>query len=74
MSGERQKSVVKWFNNKKGFGFIERSEAEGGDVFVHYNNIRGDGFRALEDGDRVEYTLVKGDKGMQAEDVVLLDD
>ena len=59
---------VKWFDNKKGFGFIERED--GTDVFVHYSNVTGDGFRSLEDGDAVEFEVVEGDKGLQARDVV----
>ncbi len=59
---------AKWFDNKKGFGFIERED--GTDVFVHYSNVTGDGFRSLEDGDAVEFEVVEGDKGLQARDVV----
>jgi len=59
---------VKWFDNKKGFGFIERED--GTDVFVHYSNVTGDGFRRLEDGDAVEFEVVEGDKGLQAREVV----
>lgn len=58
---------VKWFDAKKGFGFIEH---EGGkDVFVHYSSINGDGFRTLEDGEKVEFDLVNSDKGLQAQNV-----
>lgn len=59
---------VKWFDPKKGYGFII-GEA-GQDVFVHYTSIAGDGFRALRDGETVGYELVEGDKGFQARDVV----
>jgi len=59
---------VKWFNDAKGYGFIQ-SEAES-DVFVHYRAIRGEGHRSLAEGQRVEYTCVPGPKGLQAEDVV----
>lgn len=59
---------VKWFDPKKGYGFII-GEA-GQDVFVHYTSIQGDGFRALRDGETVEYELVEGDKGFQARKVV----
>ena len=52
----------------KGFGFIERQDGE--DVFVHFNQIRGDGYRSLTDGQQVEFTVTKGDKGFQAEDVI----
>lgn len=59
---------VKWFDAKKGYGFIEH---EGGkDVFVHYSSIMGDGFRTLEDGAQVEFDLVEGAKGLQAQNVV----
>ena len=59
---------IKWFDNKKGFGFIEQED--GKDVFVHYSNISGDGFKSLEDGDAVEFEVVEGDKGLQARNVV----
>ncbi|MDD2889792.1 MAG: cold-shock protein [bacterium] len=55
---------VKWFNERKGFGFIER--ASGGDVFVHYSDIDGKGFRALEEGQEVEFEVVETDKGPKA--------
>ena len=66
---EREVGVVKWFNNAKGYGFIER-EGEKEDVFVHYSSIRGDGYRTLNEGDRVEFDVVDGAKGLQARDVV----
>ncbi|MEX2215325.1 MAG: cold shock domain-containing protein [Phycisphaeraceae bacterium] len=58
---------VKWFDPKKGFGFIVGPE--GKDVFVHFSQIKGDGFRSLKDGEEVEYELVEGEKGLQARDV-----
>lgn len=59
--------TVKWFNNAKGFGFIEY---EGGpDVFVHYSAIQSTGYRSLEDGQRVEFDVVEGPKGLQAQNV-----
>ena len=58
---------VKWFDAKKGFGFIEQEG--GGDVFVHYSNIGGDGFKTLEDGEKVEFEVVEGEKGLQAQKV-----
>jgi CspA family cold shock protein len=64
---DRETGTVKWFNNSKGFGFIERKDGE--DVFVHFNQIRGDGYKSLADGQTVEFTVVKSDKGFQAEDV-----
>ncbi len=59
--------TVKWFNDKKGFGFIS---IEGGeDIFVHHTAIQSDGFRTLEEGDNVEFEIVQGDKGNKAETV-----
>ena len=66
---ERETGTVKWFNNEKGFGFIEREQGE--DVFVHYSSIRGDGFKSLNEGQKVEFTLVQGQKGPQALDVTV---
>jgi CspA family cold shock protein len=67
---EKIQGTVKWFNGSKGFGFIERAEGE--DVFVHYNAIVGDGYRNLEEGQRVEFSVVQGQKGLQAQDVVVI--
>lgn len=64
---EREIGTVKWFNNSKGYGFIQRDQ--GGDVFVHYRAVRGEGYRTLEEGMRVEFTVTQGQKGLQAEDV-----
>ncbi len=64
---ERIQGVVKWFNGTKGFGFIQ--QPNGPDVFVHYSAIEGGGFRNLEEGDRVEFTIVQGPKGLQASQV-----
>ncbi len=58
---------VKWFDPKKGYGFIVGPQGQ--DVFVHFSQILGDGFRSLKDGEKVNYELVEGDKGMQAKDV-----
>ena len=58
---------VKWFDPKKGYGFIVGPEGQ--DVFVHFSQIMGDGFRSLKDGERVEYEIAEGDKGLQAKDV-----
>ena len=63
----KETGKVKWFNNKKGFGFIER--ASGGDVFVHYSAIVSDGYKTLKEGDSVEFTITQGPKGFQAENV-----
>lgn len=60
--------TVKWFNESKGFGFIEQ-DGGGGDVFVHYSAITGSGFKTLVEGDRVSFDVVKGQKGLQAENV-----
>ena len=65
---DRKSGTVKWFNNAKGFGFITRQESED-DVFVHFRSIQGEGFRTLNEGQEVEFTLVEGPKGLQAENV-----
>jgi len=65
---ERVNGTVKWFNNAKGFGFITREE-HSDDVFVHFRSIQGDGYRTLNEGQAVEFSLVQGPKGLQAEDV-----
>lgn len=67
----REKGTVKWFNNEKGFGFIEREQ--GGDVFVHYKAIKAEGYRSLTEGQRVEFSVTQGQKGLQAEDVTIID-
>ena len=64
---ERESGKVKWFNANKGFGFITRENGE--DVFVHFRSIRGKGHRVLRDGQRVDFFVSDGDKGLQAEDV-----
>jgi CspA family cold shock protein len=58
---------VKWFDNKKGFGFI--SQDSGQDVFVHFSSIRGDGFKTLNEGDDVVFEVLTGDKGLKAQNV-----
>lgn len=65
---ERQSGTVKWFNNARGYGFITQ-ENSSEDVFVHYRNIRGEGFRSLSEGQSVEFSLLEGEKGLQADDV-----
>ena len=66
--GDLQRGVVKWFNDAKGFGFIEHTS--GRDVFVHYSVIQTDGFKTLKDGEEVNYELSEGDKGLHAARVV----
>ena len=61
---------VKWFSAEKGYGFLERED--GGDVFVHYSAINGEGFRTLNEGERVEFDVVEGGRGPQAANVVRL--
>ena len=60
--------TVKWFDEKKGYGFI--SQEDGQDIFVHYASIAGDGYRTLDEGQSVTYDVVKGEKGLRAENVV----
>ena len=67
---ERVTGTVKWFNASKGYGFIERQG--GPDVFVHFSAIQADGFRSLQEGQRVEFSIENGPKGLQAADVVLV--
>ncbi len=62
--------TVKWFNADKGYGFIEREEGE--DVFVHFSAIQGDGFKTLDEGQRVEFEVIEGDRGKQAENVTCI--
>jgi CspA family cold shock protein len=69
--GGRETGTVKWFNTSKGFGFISRDS--GDDIFVHFRAIRGEGHRVLAEGQRVEFTVAMRDKGLQAEDVQILD-
>jgi len=64
--------TVKWFDSKKGFGFI--LNPEGMDVFVHFSSIEGDGFRSLKDGEKVEFDQISGDKGLSAQAVKRLNE
>ncbi len=66
----REQGTVKWFNASKGYGFIARDDGE--DVFVHFSAIQMDGFRTLDEGQRVEFTVESGPKGLQARDVVTI--
>ena len=68
---EKEQGTVKWFNSGKGYGFIQR--AEGADVFVHFNAIiNNGGYRSLEEGQRVQFNVVQGQKGLQAENVEVI--
>ena len=67
---EKEKGTVKWFNESKGYGFIARES--GDDVFVHYSAISGEGFRTLNEGDRVEFVITQGQKGPAAADVTVI--
>ncbi len=64
------KGTVKWFNAEKGFGFI--TTEEGNDVFAHFSQIEKDGFKTLDEGEEVEFNVVEGQKGLQAENIVSL--
>jgi len=66
----KTQGTVKWFNESKGFGFIERES--GNDVFAHFRAINGDGFKTLIEGQRVEFTVTDGAKGPQAEDITVI--
>ena len=67
---ECEKGTVKWFNERKGFGFIERES--GSDIFVHFSSIKDSGFKTLKDGQTVEFTVVSSEKGENAEEVTPL--
>ncbi len=71
MSEERMQGTVKWFNAEKGYGFI--SQEGGDDLFVHYSEIQGSGYRTLDEGARVEFLITEGRKGKQASNVALLE-
>ena len=64
---ERLKGTVKWFNNAKGYGFLGRDD--GPDVFIHYSSITTEGYKSLQEGDKVEFEIVQGQKGPQAANV-----
>jgi CspA family cold shock protein len=68
MQVTRIKGTVKWFNNAKGFGFI--GQESGPDVFVHYSAIKSEGYKSLQEGDQVEFEIVQGQKGPQADSVI----
>jgi CspA family cold shock protein len=68
----RETGTVKWFNETKGYGFITRDN--GGDVFVHFRGIRGEGYKTLNEGQRVNFFVTEETKGLRASDIVLIDD
>jgi len=69
LMSQRETGQVKWFNEKKGFGFILNQN--GDDIFVHYKDIQGDGFKTLHENDTVSFVVDKGDKGLKAQDVAV---
>lgn len=64
---ERETGTVKWFSSEKGYGFVVRDQ--GGDVFVHHTQIEGTGYRTLQEGQKVEYSVIQSEKGLQAQQV-----
>ncbi|MEN6299655.1 MAG: cold shock domain-containing protein [Anaerolineaceae bacterium] len=67
---DRIVGTVKWFNSSKGYGFLARDDGE--DVFVHYSAIKGEGYRTLQEGQKVEFSIEKGPKGLQATNVIIV--
>lgn len=67
---EREVGTVKWFHNGKGYGFITREEGE--DIFVHFSEVQMEGYKKLEEGQEVEFTVAEGEKGLQAQEVIPL--
>ena len=65
---EKETGTVKWFDERKGYGFVQRESGDG-DVFVHHSAIAGEGFKSLNEGDRVEFSIKQGNKGPAADDV-----
>ena len=70
MSEDKEHGVVKSFNEQRGFGFISRDS--GDDVFVHHSAVEGEGFKTLSEGDKVEFTVIQGDKGPKAQNVTVV--
>ena len=68
---ERETGTVKWFSSEKGFGFLVRDQ--GGDVFVHHTQIAGAGYRTLQEGQKVEFAVVQAEKGLQAQEVKIVE-
>jgi len=68
---EKERGTVKWFSSAKGYGFLEREIGE--DIFVHYSAIVSEGFKTLDEGQEVEFSITEGDKGLQANEVLVLD-
>jgi len=69
---DRETGTVKWFDAKKGFGFINREDGE--DVFIHYSSIQGTGYRVLQDGQKVEFEVVQGRKGLEAANLTVAEE
>jgi CspA family cold shock protein len=67
---ERTRGTVKWFNSKKGFGFIKTESTD--DIFIHYSGIKGEGYRTIEEGQEVEFTIKQGKKGPEASDLIVV--
>ena len=67
---DRETGNIKWFDAKKGYGFISREQGE--DIFVHYSAIQGDGYRVLEEGQKVEFEVIQGKKGLESRNLTLL--
>jgi len=71
MAAEYEVGTVKWFSNTKGYGFVQRNSGE--DVFIHFSAINLDGYRTLNEGQKVKFRVKQGPKGLQAEDVTIID-
>lgn len=69
---EIEEGTVKWFNDRKGYGFIERENGQG-DIFIHFSAILGEGFKSLHENDRVEFSVESGERGLQAKNVTVIE-